>query len=352
MSAAPPKLDDLVALNQEIAAMVRAGIPLELGLKQHATTWPSRFSAMAERIADRLALGEPLVEALRREGSAFSPAYAAVIEAGLQSGRLSEALERLADLGLTVQEIRRRVWLAATYPLIVAALAYGMFVWFVVFGVPLWTQTREALFLPPRFVFTLLAQLHDTVSIWGPLVPVAFVILVLALRLWTAGSTSGMAGYLTSCLWVPGVGAVYRNLLRAQFARLLAILLEHHVPAERAVALAGESTGDARLTSASEIIAERLQRGNTWGEAVGKSPLPEYLRWMMIVGEKQGALPAVLQQTAGAYQRKAERWLTWVRSVLPVAMVSLFSGLVVTAYCVGLFLPLQQFWYDLMQANP
>ena len=352
-SGPPPKLDDLVALNQEIAAMIRAGIPLELGLKQHSGAWPSRFSALAERIAERLTLGESLVEVLRREGPAVSPAYAAVVEAGLQSGRLPEALEGLADLGLTVQEIRRRVWLAATYPLIVVSLAYVIFIGFVEVCVPHWTQTREALFLPPRPLFTFLAFLHDTVGVWGPLIPVAFVVAMIGLRFTSPGATSGMAGYLASCLWIPGIGAAYRNLLRAQFARLLSVLLEHRIPAERAILLAGESTGDRRFESAAVAISARLQRGEAWKQAVSDaSALPEYLRWMMTVGEQQGVLPAVLQQTADAYQRKADRWLTWVRGVLPVLLVSLFSGGVVLVYCLGLFLPLQQFWYDLMQMNP
>jgi type II secretory pathway component PulF len=149
------------------------------------------------------------------------------------------------------------------------------------------------------------------------------------------------------------VGALYRHLLRAQFARLLAILMGHRIPADRAVLLAADSTGDASLQAAATTIAEHLQRGATWGEAVSAATgLPSYLRWMMAVGERHGALPAVLQQAAESYQRKADRWLAWVRGVLPVLLVSAFSGLVVLTYCLSLFLPLQQFWMDLMATNP
>lgn len=354
MSASSPRLEDLVTLNQELAALIRAGIPLELGLKQHSSSWPSRFASLAGRISQRLTLGESLVDALRQEGPAISPAYTAVVEAGLQSGRLPEALEQLADLGLKVQDIRRRVWLAAVYPVIVCILAYLFFLGFILICVPLWTETREALMLPPRWLFTALAYLHATVGIWGPLVPISVVILVVGRMIYeTVVVSPGAWHQIRGSLWIPGVGVMYRQLIRAQFARLLAVLIEHEVPAVRAVALAAESTGDSRLRHAADEITTKLEHGSTWAQAVSATDkLPTFLQWMMVVGEKQQQLPAVLRQAADAYQRQADHWQWWLQRVLPVVLVTLVSGAVVLLYCLGMFVPMEMFWYDLMQANP
>jgi type II secretory pathway component PulF len=352
--SASPRLEDLVALNQELAALIRAGIPLELGLKQQSASWPSRFAALADRISQRLSLGQSLVDALRQEGPVISPAYAAVVEAGLQSGRLPEALEHLANLGLKVQEIRRRICLAAIYPLIVCCLAYLLFLGFIIICVPIWTQTREAMMLPSRWLFNVLDGLHATVTIWGPLVPLG-VVLGLAARMIYENliASPGAWRQVRGSLWIPGVGVLYRQLMRAQFARLLAVLVEHDIPAGQAIMLAAETTGDYRLRDAAGQIALDLHEGATWGEAVTRARgLPEFLQWMMTVGEKQGELPAVLRQTADTYQRQAERWQWWLQKVLPVLLVSLISGAIVLVYCVGLFVPMQLFWYDLMRANP
>ncbi len=351
MTASAPRLEDLVALNQEMAALIRAGIPLELGLRQHSVAWPSQFSSLADRIAQRLAQGDSLVDSLRQEGPVISPAYACVVEAGLASGRLPEALEQLAELGLTMQEVRRRVRISAAYPLIVCCLAYVLFVGFIEVGVPIWSQTRDVMFLPPRFLFQLLNVLHDTVRVWGPLIPVAVAIGVLSQRL-HAGS-AGSWRQIGFCLWIPGVGPLYRDLLRAQFARLLAVLVEHEVSGGRAVTLAADSTGDAGLQESARVIADQIQRGATWSEAVqGASGLPRFLQWMMAVGAQHGALSAVMMQASDAYQRQADRRLEWIRSALPVVFVAVVAGGVVFLYCLCLMLPLQQFWFDLMDANP
>jgi general secretion pathway protein F len=350
MSSPSPDLDALIALNQEIAAMVRAGIPLEFGLKAASSSRSARFSALAARMSERLSLGDSLIEALRKEGSVVSPAYAAVVEAGLAAGRLPEALEELANLGLAMQEIRRHVWLAVTYPAIVCSLAYALFVAFISFGVPIWLQTRDSLFLPPNWFFGLLATLNQTVRWWGPTIPTFVAVIACGPLLL---SLAGLWPLHDGVWRFPGVRFVYQYLRRAQFARLLALLIEHEIPAPRAVMLAAESTGDDRLSRSAATISDRLVHGSLWEDAVASaSGLPSFLRWMMIAGEREGALAVALRQTAESYQRRAERGLEWLRTTLPVVLVVLICGLVVTTYGLGLFLPMQQFWLDLTRANP
>lgn len=350
MSSPSPNLDALIALNQEIAAMVRAGIPLEFGLKAASSSRSAQFSALAARVSERLSLGDSLVVALQKEGSVVSPAYSAVVEAGLAAGRLPEALEELANLGLALQEIRRHVWLAVTYPVIVCCLAYVLFVAFISYGVPIWIQTRESLFLPPNWFFGILSALHHSVRWWGPTIPIVVAVAAIAPLLL---SWAGLWPLYDGVWRFPGIRFVYHYLRRAQFARLLALLIEHDVPAPRAVLLAAESTGDERLGYAAGEISDQLVHGALWADAVESARgLPRFLRWMMIDGEREGALAVALRQAAESYQRRAERGLEWIRATLPVVLVVMICGLVVTTYGLGLFLPMQQFWFDLANANP
>ena len=116
MASHAPRLDDLILLNREIAALVKAGVPLELGLRGLAGSVGTRLGQLSERLSKRLAMGQSLPDALAEEGPAVSPVYTAVMEAGLASGRLPEALESMAVSGQVLQETRRRVWLAILYP--------------------------------------------------------------------------------------------------------------------------------------------------------------------------------------------------------------------------------------------
>src|SRR5262249_51557745 len=81
-SMSEPKLEDLICLNQEIAAFVKAGIPLELGLKGLSGSLGNRLGKLSNRLADRLSNGMNLSDALAEEGPVVSPVYTAVVEAG------------------------------------------------------------------------------------------------------------------------------------------------------------------------------------------------------------------------------------------------------------------------------
>ena len=53
-------LDELIALNDEIAALVRVGVPLELGLRQLGGDLPARMGRLAKDLAQRMeARGKP-----------------------------------------------------------------------------------------------------------------------------------------------------------------------------------------------------------------------------------------------------------------------------------------------------
>src|SRR3954470_23074472 len=93
----PISLDQLIALNDEIAALARAGIPLERGLLQAGTDLPGRLGAIARVLGARLGRGEGLTQALEAEREQIPPVYRAVVQAGLRAGRLPTALEGLAS---------------------------------------------------------------------------------------------------------------------------------------------------------------------------------------------------------------------------------------------------------------
>ena len=87
-------LESLVALNDEIAALVRTGLPLERGLRQVGDDLSGRLGGTMSSLAERMSRGASLPEALAAEGDRLPRIYRAVVEAGLRAGRLSAALEK------------------------------------------------------------------------------------------------------------------------------------------------------------------------------------------------------------------------------------------------------------------
>src|SRR5580700_6763977 len=90
-SSGPIALDQLLALNEEIAALVRAGVPLDRGLLEAGRDVRGRLGRIAAVLGQRLGRGESLVDALDAERQSIPPLYRAVVEAGMRAGRLPVA---------------------------------------------------------------------------------------------------------------------------------------------------------------------------------------------------------------------------------------------------------------------
>ena len=97
LSSRGASLEELIALTDEMAALVRAGIPLEEGLTHVARDLARRPGRIAQMLATRMQGGESLLHVVSTSPDVFPPTYRAVVEAGLRCGRLPAALEGLAS---------------------------------------------------------------------------------------------------------------------------------------------------------------------------------------------------------------------------------------------------------------
>lgn len=335
-------------LNREIAAIVRAGLPLELGLGGLSASAPRRLGRLTDRLAERLRQGQSLPAALEQEGDAVPPLYRAVVQAGLRSGRLPAALETLSACARSLIELRRRVVVALIYPAIVLAVGYVLFAFYVHHVVANLSETYRMFDLPRRGWMTALVEASRFVSAWGWIVPAVIAVLVL----WSVAS-SGLVGRRAVVggrilAAVPGIGRLNRNFRTATFGDLLAMLLEHGVPLQEALEIAGDASGDRRLMSETGALVAAVREGRPLSAGLSQTTaLPALARWMIAAGERQAALPATLRQVAALYRRRAEHQAEWMKVVLPVAIVLIVGGGAVLLYALTLFVPLTGLLRDL-----
>jgi len=80
-------LDQLIALNDEIAALIRAGVPLDRGLRSLGQDLPGRLGRFATQLSAQLARGESLTDALAEPKAKLPRLYRAVIEAAGQKAQ-------------------------------------------------------------------------------------------------------------------------------------------------------------------------------------------------------------------------------------------------------------------------
>jgi general secretion pathway protein F len=342
-------IDQLVALNDEIAALVRSGIPLERGLLMAGRNLRGRLGRIARALAARLGRGESLVEALDGEKRIVPPLYRAVVEAGVRAGRLPVALEGMSRYVRGYSEARNAIGLALWYPLLVLCLAYALFVGLVVVVVPKFVSAFESLRFQSPALLRWLSALGRTVEEWWPLGPLLLLLLLLA---WVAtGRAAGFQSRGWSWLKLfPWMRSLLRYYETANFCELLSLLLEHQVAYPRALVLAAEPTGDARLIAGMRDLAEAVSRGEPVKSALAtldqRAILP-MLRWVLASGQDQGSLVAGLHHLTNLYRKRAVYQAEKLYIFLPVVLLIAIGAGATLFYGLALFLPVTEMLREL-----
>ncbi|MGW8257960.1 MAG: type II secretion system F family protein, partial [Thermoguttaceae bacterium] len=320
-STNPPSitLDQFIALNDEIGALVKSGVPLEANLAAIGKDFPGRMGKIAERLAQRAAEGVPLPQLITECSGKFPPVYQAIIEAGLRAGRLSAALETLAGGVRRLAESRRIVLISTIYPLMVIMLGWLSFAFFTAVLAPPLAVAFSELQAPGRGFFAFLAWLGQGAVYWGLAGPILLAILFAVVWLQTArASWINFNGTSRFALRLPWFGPMIAYSRNAAFAELLAILVENAVPMPEALKLAAESSGDSRLIDAALHWAEMLKAGEPLDEADSRVQIfPPLLRWLLPAATRQNILLPALKHAAEMYQRRAEHQADLLRMFTP-----------------------------------
>jgi general secretion pathway protein F len=338
-------IDQLIALTEEMAALVRSGVPLERGLWDLGSDMPGKVGRLARAVAARLERGEPLPQALAGETSNFPPVYQAVVEAGLRSGRLSLALEGMASSARRLSELRRTIALALFYPLVVVLVAHGLFVYFVLEVAPVLKEGYQGFQISGNPVLDALEAMRPSAGVWGPLAPA--MVLVIAALWWLQTRRALLVQPQSSVRllgWVPWVGRLLRQTQEAMFAQVLALLLEHEVPLPEALRLAAATAGGADTRQAASQLAEHVEQGNV--AAVGLA-LPPLLTWLVAQPAEQGAVVLAARDVANSSSARAAYQGELVRLLLPMGAIAVVGGLVTLLYAAALFVPWTQLLREL-----
>ncbi len=241
-----------------------------------------------------------------------------------------------------VADARRSIGMALWYPGLVVCMAYLLFVGLVYLVVPRFASAAESLGLATSWPLRWLEWASDTVPYWWPVGPIVVVALAVAWR--RSGTTAGLQGGTWGGLRLfPWMGSLLADYEAANFAELLALLLEHGVPYPSALILAAEASGAPRLVGGARQAAEAMARGEPAAaaiEAAGPGVFQPMLRWTLATGQVQGSLGAALNHLAGLYRKRARHRADQIAVFLPMILTIGIGAGAAGFYGLCLFMPL------------
>lgn len=337
-------VDELLALNDEILAIARAGIPLEQGLKAISPDMTGSLRRLVEIISHRMERGESLATVLGDPALSLPPVYCAVVAAGVRCGRLPAALESLSRSVKRAAELRRLMVIAFVYPcvLILFATAIFIFTWQMLLPVLLQTISQVLESQLPDWLRWL--QWTSDHGNWGLIA--LWLFFALFCGTWFIRSRRA-ANFGRGWRRWPSIGSVNAAVRVATFSEILALLLEHQVSMPEALHLAGTSCGERRISIAAATLAEQIRSGEIKHQV--PTGMPPLLSWLILTNASPRQLVHALRQTAESQREYAARVSLILGIYLPIVLSAIVGGLLALYYAILVMSPFIYLLYELGQ---
>ena len=336
-------LDDFVAWNDQLAALVQAGVPLDLGLGTSGTDLAESLKRINATVSRRVGRGESLGEAIEDDEQSVPASYRSLVELGLRSGNLATAIDGSNRVAKSIDDSRYAIRSSFIYPLIVCSLAFVGLIAFCLFLVPKLDAMYVSLHIRPRSGLRIMQFLRETLPYWVAVPPLA--LLWLIARLWRTAPTSATLRDRRSNIlaWLPGWSRAAFQERCASFAEALATLIESNAPLEEALPLAAGACGDSQLLDAAKSLAAAFAHGGVPGDdnAAAKQ-FPPFLRWALLHSEATTGRARALRMAADIYRQAAKRREERLRIVAPMVVCVVLGGGVTLLYGLSLFVPVVQ----------
>jgi len=331
--------ESLILFNQELLALLKAGIPLLQALELlvgHGKDALLRSSL--DKVVESLREGLAYSEALERADT-FPAVYRANVVAGERSGTLPEVIARWLAFQKFAMQSRRRIIEAMIYP------TFLCFVLFLSLGVmfnvvlPKFAEVYEGggveMPVATQMLLNFGKLMRQTVYLQG----VALVVLLLASR-WLFGTEAGRRTWERILLTIPKLGHLYRMYHSSVFTRTLSVLLSGGMPVLQAVEVIQRTSASERMKQRLLGVAERVRAGAALHVSLDQSRLLDPLAVEMCrVGEQSSALPEMLDHVADFFDQEVEKATTAVTSLIGPVLI-LFMGLMVLGLLVAVYVPL------------
>ena len=310
-------------LNQQLASMLRDGIPLEGALAQLCQSMRrGRLRSELELLGDDLSRGTPLDEALAARR--LPRLYAQLVRVGAKSNDLPGVLVLLADHYRRLSSVRRRLTGLLVYPLIVLLLSLGLsaFLAFVLFPMVqelLSGLTGSGVMLPRGVVLS-------AINVAAPPVAMVLALVVLLVAL-------GVPALRRKLRWrLPP----FKQASLAQLASALAALLRGGCTLDDSLAMA-EALEEGTPAEA-EVARWRARLAQGYGQfadmTLGGRVFPPFFVWL--VDSARDEMAAGFDQAAEIYAARAEHRIEMVLyGVLPVTVLLLGSMVLAQVASLG-----------------
>jgi len=323
-----PKLQELATFTQQMANLLKSGMPLTVALNSMTHLETKGIAADVSReLRQDVMEGRSLSDAMAKQPRVFSDLYVNMVRAGESSGALVDVLRRMADHFERFSQVQAKFASALIYPAFVGVVGISIMFFFMTYMLPKFMSIFDGLNVPlPMMTQILIGISHTFSHYWWLMLGIVLTAIILFKRF--QASPEGRRRLDEWKMKMPVFGKVVKLNIFGQFARTLSTLLENGVPVLTALKITEQIIPNIIIKEAISKTREEVTDGKTIAQPLARSKVfPQLMVDLVKIGEDTGDVPGALKNVADTYENELNIALRVMMNMIePVMIVVMALG--------------------------
>ena len=259
-------LEDRVSLFNGLAKCFDRNIPIikSFHLQANRVKTP-RFRGLIADVAQDLAQGEKMSDAMAKKTDVFPPDIIALIRAGEEAGRLPEIFRRIGGSQKKTSRILKKLKSGMIYPAVIICLGIGVVITMSFTLVPAMTKLYAQLGSDLPAATKIMMKFSEILLKQPWLVAIPVIGMFLFFKNW--GKISSIPAVQSAFLKMPVVGGLVRKSAAAVAFRTLALLIEANVRLAVALDITAETAWHFHYKNFFEKVKLHIMAGMSMPDA-------------------------------------------------------------------------------------
>ena len=324
------KTRDVIDTSNQLATLVQSGITIVASLRLlEGQTTKKALKTIFNALVEEIQAGNSLSQALSQHPQAFSSTYCQIIKASEQAGTLEIGLKQAATYLEKRANANQKIQRAMMYPAFVLLMAIGVTILLITVALPPLTNLFASLNADlPWMTKTLVAVanliLHNGPAIIGGIIAFG----IFAFGMFRLQSVKLAKDRLM--LKIPLIGKINIERSMELFCQTASMLLKAGLRLPQIIDIVILTNRNQIIRQALHNVRDRLVQGEGLSQPMSENKIfPPLLVEMVVVGEKTGAMDTTLATLAEFYERKVDRRIDSLISMIEPALTVIIGGVVV-----------------------
>lgn len=335
------KSADLSFCLTQLSTYIKSGIPLADSVKILAKqTHKAGMKKSFTELVYELLRGESLSSAMEKQKSTYPQLLINMIKTAEMTGDLPTILDDMADYYTAMDQTKKQMKSAMTYPLVVLTIAFAVLIFMLTYLVPQFATMFEANNAElPALTLTILSISDFVKNYWYILL---FVLIVVILSFYFAYKKiqKFRKGVQIILMHIPVIKNVIIYNEVANFTKTFASLINHGVFITDSMEILSKITNNEVFKGIISKSLTNLAKGDSISTAFkGEWAIPIVAYEMLVTGETTGQLGTMMEKVASHFQMLHKNIIDQMKSLVEPLLIC-FLAVVVGIILMSIIQPM------------